>query len=259
MKKPIFGSGWKMFFKDQEAIAYAEVLKESIRSEKDVELFVLPSFTAIHRVSGILAGSDVNVGAQNMCWEDKGAFTGEVSVLSLKDMGIKYIEIGHSERRAMFGENHTTVNLKIKKALEHGLIPIFCIGEDEEEKEKNLTREFLAMEIKTALLGLDLEAAKKVVYAYEPVWAIGKDQAADAGYAEEIHKFIRGYLAGLYPESGDGAEFSIIYGGSVSAENAGELISKPDIDGIFVGRASLKIESYKEMLRLVKDAVYAEK
>ncbi len=255
MKKPIFGSGWKMFFTDSEAIAYAEKLKENIYNTENVELFVLPSFTALDRVKRILAWTGINVGAQNMCWENKGAFTGEVSVLSLQEMGVKYIEIGHSERRKLFGENNKTVNLKIKKCLEHNLIPIFCIGEESEEKEKNLAKELLATEIKTAVYGIDYSDAKKIVYAYEPVWAIGMDKSAHPDYAQEILSFIRKLLMQIYTESRDGSEFTLVYGGSVSLDNVEELISKPDIDGVFVGRASLSIESYTEMLKIIKNSI----
>lgn len=255
MKKPIFGSGWKMFLTDNEATAYAEKLKENIYKEEAVELFVLPSFTALDRIKRILHGTGIHIGAQNICWEDKGAFTGEVSVLSLAEMGVKYIEIGHSERRKLFGENNKTVNLKIKKCLEHDLIPIFCMGEESEEKEKNLAKELLATEIKTAVYGIDYGDAKKIVYAYEPVWAIGMDKSAHPDYAEEILAFIRELLTQLYPESGNGAEFTLVYGGSVSTDNVEELISKPDIDGVFVGRASLSIESYMEMLKIIKNSI----
>lgn len=254
MKKPVFGSGWKMFMTDNEAITYAQSLKENIAQELDVELFVLPSFTAIERVGSILSGSDINIGAQNMCWEEKGAFTGEVSVLSLKEIGVRYIEIGHSERRTLFGENNNTVNFKIKKGLEHNLIPVFCMGEENEEKEKNLTKELLSTEIKTALYGIEYADAKKIIYAYEPVWAIGMDKSAQPDYAEEILGFIRGLLMQLYVEAEDGSEFTIVYGGSVSLENVEELISRPNIDGVFVGRASLTIESYMEILKIIKNS-----
>jgi triosephosphate isomerase len=252
MKKPVFGSGWKMFLTDSEAISYADKLKESICEEKDVDLFVLPSFTALERVKGILSGTDIEVGAQNMSWESKGAFTGEVSVLSLYEMGIGYIEIGHSERRKMFGENNNTVNLKIKKALEFNLRPIFCMGEKSDEKAKNLAGEVLATEIKSALYGITYQDARKIIYAYEPVWAIGKEDGAPPEYAEEMLRFIRDLLASLYAESDDGTEFTIIYGGSVSLKNAAQLISKPNIDGLFVGRASLNIDSYMEILKIIK-------
>lgn len=253
MKKPVFGSGWKMFMTDKEAVNYAQRLKENVCREEDAELFVLPSFTAVERVKAILAGTDINVGAQNMCWEEKGAFTGEVSVLSLKEMDVKYVEIGHSERRTLFGETNRTVNLKIRKALEVGLIPIFCMGEELQEKEKNLTKELLSTEIKNALHEIPYDAAKKIIYAYEPIWAIGMENSARPDYAGEILGFIRELLKQLYGRSGDGAEFTVVYGGSVSPQNVEELMSKPDVDGVFVGRASLSIESYMEILNTVKD------
>lgn len=252
MRKLVFGSGWKMFLTDKEAIAYAELLKQNIDSDNEVELFVLPSFTALDRVNNILSGTDIKVGAQNMCWEDKGAFTGEVSVLSLTEMGIKYIEIGHSERRALFGETNETINLKIRKSLEHNLIPVFCIGENSTEKNLSLAKEILAIEIKTALNGVSYEDSQKIIFAYEPVWAIGKAEAAQPCYVECIHKFIREILMSLYAQSQDGTEFRIIYGGSVSPDNAEQLLNQPNIDGVFVGRASLNIESYFKMLSIVK-------
>jgi len=254
VKKPVFGSGWKMFMTDNEAINYAQKLKENVCEEQEVELFVLPSFTALDRVKSILSETDINIGAQNMCWEEKGAFTGEISVLSLKEIGAKYIEIGHSERRTLFGETNKTVNLKIKKGLEHDLIPIFCMGEEKEEKEKNLAKELLATEIKTALFGIAYEDAKKIIFAYEPVWAIGMNEAAQPDYAEEILEFIRELLTQLYRGSKDGSEFTIVYGGSVSLKNVEELISRPNIDGVFVGRSSLSIEAYMEILNIIKNS-----
>ena len=252
MKKPIFGSGWKMFMSDAEAIAHANRLKERVPTEKDVELFVLPSFTALDRVNNILKGTDICVGAQNMAWEDKGAYTGEVSALSLAEMGLKYVEIGHTERRTLFGETCGTINLKMKKALERGLIPVFCTGENAEQKDAGLAREVLATEIKTALLGIPFGQAVRILYAYEPVWAIGKADAASPGYAQEILRFIRELLVELYPESVDGADFNLLYGGSVSLKNVGDLMSRPDVDGVFVGRASMEADSYAEMLQIIK-------
>jgi len=252
MKRPIFGSGWKMFFTDKEAVTYGQKLKESIKDEKEVELFVLPSFTVLDRIGSILADTDISIGAQNMCWEDRGAFTGEVSAVSLREMGVKYIEIGHSERRELFGENNTAINLKIKTALKHNMIPIFCMGENNDEKDKNLTKELLATEIKTALFGVPYKDAVKIIYAYEPVWAIGRENSAQPDYAEEILKFIRELLSSMYVETEGGSEYKLVYGGSVSLNNIGELIKRPNIDGVFVGRASLNIDSYMEMLDIMK-------
>lgn len=251
-KKPIFGSGWKMFMSDSEALAHAARLKECVTLEPGVELFVLPSFTALDRVAGILAGTDIHVGAQNMAWEDRGAFTGEVTAASLQEMGLKYVEIGHTERRTLFGETYATVNRKMKKALAYGLIPVLCTGENADQKDAGLTREVLATEVKTAVQGIPYEQVVQVLYAYEPVWAIGKADSASAGYAQEMLRFIRTLLVSLYPESGDGAAFNLLYGGSVSLNNVGGLMSQPDIDGVFVGRASMQAASYMEMLHIIK-------
>lgn len=253
MKKPIFGSGWKMYFTDSEAVEHALGIKEKIKEENEIELFVLPSFTILSKIKEIFEGTSINVGAQNMCWEEKGAYTGEVSVRSLNEIGIQYVEIGHSERRELFGETDHTVNMKLKKALEFNFIPVFCIGEESNQKEKRLTEEILAIEIKTALSNIKYEDAVKIIYAYEPVWAIGKDDAAQPEYVEKVHSFIRETLKSNYSQSKDGTEFKIVYGGSVSLKNVEKLIKQPDIDGVFVGRSSLKLDSYIEMLQIIKE------
>jgi len=252
LKKPIFGCGWKMYFTDNEAIKHALAIKEKIKEEKEVELYILPSFSVLRELKNILEGTGINVGAQNMCWEERGAFTGEVSVLSLKEIGIKYIEIGHSERREFFGETNETVNRKLKKALEHGLIPVFCFGEKAKEKEMGLTEEVLIKEIRTALKDITYEDATNIIYAYEPIWAIGKKDSAHENYVEQIHRFIRELLKKIYVEARDGKEFKVIYGGSVSLKNISKLIQQPNIDGVFVGRASLKPNYYLEILKTIK-------
>ena len=252
MKKPIFGCGWKMYLSDNEAIKHAEALRARVRREDQVELYVLPSFTAIREVKKTLEGTDINVGAQNMCWEEKGAFTGEVSVRSLKEIGIKYVEIGHSERREFFGETDETCNMKIKKALEFDMIPVFCIGENATEKDDGLTKEVMKREITMALKDIVFENARNIIYAYEPVWAIGKDDAADPNYVEDVQKYIRELLTELYPMSNQGVEFKVVYGGSVSLKNVSDLVKKPNIDGVFVGRSSLDPNNYEKMLGIIK-------
>lgn len=255
MKKPIFGCGWKMYLSDNEAIQHAKELRSRVGREEQVELYVLPSFTAIRDVKKILDDTDISVGAQNMCWEEKGAFTGEVSVRSLKEIGIRYVEIGHSERREFFGETDETCNKKLKQALKHDMIPVFCIGELDDEKEQGLTKDVMKREVSVALKDIAYEDAKKVIYAYEPVWAIGKDDAADPGYAEDVQKYIRELLAELYPDSDGGKEFKIVYGGSVSLKNVAQLMQKPNIDGVFVGRSSLDADNYKKILEIVKESI----
>jgi triosephosphate isomerase len=252
MKKPIFGCGWKMYLSDNEAVNHAKKLKSRVSREDQIELYVLPSFTAIRDVKKILEGTDINVGAQNMCWEDKGAFTGEVSIRSLREIGIKYIEIGHSERREFFGETDETCNKKLKKALEYDMIPIFCIGENAAEKEYGLAKVVMHKELTIALHNIDYEDAKKIIYAYEPVWAIGKDDAADPDYVEDVQKYIRHLLTELYPMSNQGIDFKVVYGGSVSLKNVSDLVKKPNIDGVFVGRSSLDVDNYERMLEIIK-------
>ncbi len=254
MKRPIFGCGWKMYFKDSEAIEHANILADKISVEENIELYVLPSFTVLREVSKILKDTSISVGAQNMSWNEKGAYTGEVSVLSLKEMDIKYVEIGHSERRKYFAETDKTINKKLKKALEYDLVPVFCIGENANEKNNNLTEEVLTRQIQNALEGIGVNDAKKIIFAYEPVWAIGKSDAANVDYVEVTHKFIRSLLRFNYSSQiNDGEEFKLVYGGSVSTENAADLIEKPNIDGIFVGRASLDPNGYFEILNIVKN------
>ncbi len=253
MKKPIFGCSWKMYFKDNEAIQHALALKERINNEVDVELYVLPSFTTLREVQEILKDTPISVGAQNVCWAEKGAYTGEVSILSLQEIGIKYVEIGHSERKEYFGETDKMINKKIKTALEYGLTPVFCIGEGVKEKDDGLTEEILARQLQVGLEGICLEDARKIIFAYEPIWAIGKTDAALPGYVEFIHKYIRTLLKYNFLQGNNEKEFMVIYGGSVSSKNVAHLIKQPNIDGVFVGRASLNPDRYFELLDIVKN------
>ncbi|MCT4542960.1 MAG: triose-phosphate isomerase [Vallitalea sp.] len=254
MKKPIFGAGWKMYLSDSEACQLATIINKSTILNDSVESYVLPTFTVLDRVNNILSDCVVNVGAQNMCYEHSGAFTGEVSVRSLVEMGLKYVEIGHSERRSLFNDTHVSINRKVKLALENKLIPILCIGEDLNDKIAMRTNEVLEMDIRTALFGVDYEAAKEIIFAYEPIWAIGQQESAGAEYANNVHMFIRQLLNSLYDESQNGDEFKIVYGGSVTAGNAEQLMKQPHIDGVFVGRSSLDIESYETIFRIVSES-----
>lgn len=252
MKKPIFGCGWKMYLSDNEAVNHAEKLRTRVGREDQIELYVLPSFTAIRDVKRILEDTGINVGAQNVCWEEKGAFTGEVSIRSLKEIGIKYVEVGHSERREFFGETDETCNKKLKTVLEHGMIPILCIGENAIEKEDGLTKEVIKRELTIALHNIAYDDARKIIFAYEPVWAIGKDTAADPDYVEDVQKYIRDLLSELYPTPDRGVEFKVVYGGSVSLKNVFDFVQRPNIDGVFVGRSSLDVDNYEKMLEIIK-------
>jgi triosephosphate isomerase len=243
-----------MYLSDSEACELATRINESNILTDSVESYVLPTFTALNRVKDILANSVVNVGAQNMCYEQSGAFTGEVSVRSLVEMGLGYIEIGHSERRSLFNDSHASINRKVKLGLENNLIPILCIGEDLNDKIAKRTNEVLEMDIRTALFGVKYEDAKKVIFAYEPIWAIGQQESAGAKYANNVHMFVRQLLSSLYNESQNGEEFKIVYGGSVTVNNVEQLMREPHIDGVFVGRSSLNIESYETIFRKVSES-----
>jgi triosephosphate isomerase len=202
-------------------------------------------------VGDSLAESNIKVGAQNVHWEDSGAFTGEISAALLKSLNVTYVILGHSERRQFFGDTNETVNKKIKSVLKHGLLPIVCIGESLEEREAGKTMDVIKKQCDGSLAGLTAEEMEKITLAYEPIWAIGTGKTATADQAQEVHAFIRGWLKEKFGE--DTAEVvRIQYGGSVKAENTVELLSQPDIDGALVGGASLKVDLFSG---LIKNAV----
>ena len=213
-----------------------------------IDIVICPVFTALSEVAEVIDQSNIAVGAQDLYWMDEGAFTGEVSPLMIKDAGAKYVIIGHSERRQYFGETNETVNKKITAVLKHGLTPIVCVGEALAEREANKTFDVLTDHINNGLRGISEEDARKIVIAYEPVWAIGTGKTATAQQAQEAHKFIRGLLTKLY-----GAEpadsMRIQYGGSVKPENIKELLNQADVDGALVGGASLKVDSFVSIVR----------
>ncbi len=208
-----------------------------------VDVVICPPFTALSEVAEVLSESDIGLGGQDMHWQDEGAFTGEISAPMLKDAGCRYVIIGHSERRQFFGETNETVNKKLKAALEHGLTPILCVGENLQEREANKTFEVIQNHIINGLQDISAELMFNTVIAYEPVWAIGTGKTATDQEAQEAHQYIRGLLRKSYGD--DVAEsVRIQYGGSVKPENIAGLIAKPDVDGALVGGASLKIDSF---------------
>lgn len=212
-----------------------------------VDVVICPPFTALSEVAEVLSESDIGLGAQNMHWQDEGAFTGEVSAPMLKEAGCGYVIIGHSERRQFFGETNETVNKKLKAALGHGLTPIVCVGENLKEREANKTFEVIQDHIKNSLLDISAEDLLKTVIAYEPVWAIGTGKTATGEQAQEVHKYIRDLLRKIYDDT-VADSVRIQYGGSVKPENIAELIAKPDVDGALVGGASLKIDSFTSIV-----------
>jgi triosephosphate isomerase len=249
MREWIVAGNWKMHNTVEESVALANAIKGGCAALKKGEVVLAPPFTALSGVSETIKGSRVTLAAQNMFYEDKGAFTGEIAPAMLKDIGCTYVIIGHSERRKYFYEKDNDVNLKVKKALPLGLKPIMCVGETNEEREKNVTRAVVGRQVKEGLKGV--EKIGNVVIAYEPVWAIGTGKVATSTQAQEVHAFIRGILKDLYGSTANGIR--ILYGGSVTKDNIGELIEMEDIDGALVGGASLKADSFLGIIQKIAE------
>jgi triosephosphate isomerase (TIM) len=245
---PFMAGNWKMNKTTGEAIDLVRELKAAISGVKGVEVAVAPPFTALYAVCKELEGSSIRLAAQNLYWEEKGAFTGEVSPLMLKEVGCHYVIIGHSERRQFFGETDETVNRRIKAALAQGLKVIFCIGETLKEREEGKTFSVIERQVEDGLKNLSDKEMKNIVIAYEPIWAIGTGKTATPGQAEEVHRFIRGKIEKLYSQEVS-EEIRIQYGGSVTPENIKGLMEQANIDGALVGGASLKAESFSKIVR----------
>lgn len=243
MRKTVIAGNWKLNNTSKEAVELVTLLKRDLADVSDVDIIVCPVFTVIADVRDVLSESNIKIGAQNLYWEDSGAFTGEISAPLIKDVGAEYVIIGHSERRQFFGETNETVNKKIKAALQHGLTPIVCVGENLEERESDKTFDVIGSQCKESLSGFSADEMKKMIVAYEPVWAIGTGKTATPDQAQEVHKFIRGILVEMQNEE-VAESITIQYGGSVKPENIKDLISQPDIDGALVGGASLKRDSF---------------
>lgn len=240
-----------------EAIELANGLKRQLfdLDSQDIDIVLCPPFTALSEVAEVMQGTNIQLGAQDMHWQDEGAFTGEISPLMLKDTGCRFVIIGHSERRQYFGETNESVNKKIKAALRHGLISIVCVGETLDEREKGRTFKVLDDHIQNGLKDITNEDILKVVIAYEPVWAIGTGKTATSAQAQEAQKYIRDLLIKMYNK--DIADIvRIQYGGSAKPENITELLSQPDVDGALVGGASLEMISFSE---IVKKAIEVRK
>jgi triosephosphate isomerase len=246
MRLPLIAGNWKMHKTSGEAVELVKGIKE-LGSPEGVELAVCPPFTALRDVFLVLKGSNIKLGAQNMHYEDSGAFTGEISPLMLKDLGVEYVIIGHSERRQLFGETDLMVNKKIHKALERELCPIVCVGETLEEREAGKTEEVVGNQIFKALDGVKPGDIVSVVIAYEPIWAIGTGKSATAEEANRVIGYIREVVETLAKDHGD--RIRILYGGSVKPANAGELLKQPQIDGALVGGASLSVREFIDIAR----------
>lgn len=240
MRKKIIAGNWKMNMTPSQAVALVEQLKPLVKNEAVDVVFCVPAIDIIPVVKAC-EGSNIQVGAENLFYEDKGAYTGEISADMLLDAGVKYVIIGHSERREYFAETDETVNKKVLKALEKGLTPILCCGESLQQREQGICFDWVRMQIKIALQGVSDEQAKTIVIAYEPIWAIGTGKTATTEQAQEVCKAIRDCVAEIY-DTDTAAAIRIQYGGSVNAGNASELFAQADIDGGLVGGASLKEE-----------------
>jgi triosephosphate isomerase len=250
MRKTIIAGNWKMYKVIGEAIDLANGLKrELFEIDKDVVDTVLCApFTALTEVHEVIENSNIALGAQDMYWQDEGAYTGEVSGTMLKDAGCQYVIIGHSERRQFFSETNETVNKKVRASLKCGLQPIMCVGEMLAQRETGLTFEVLKDHVNNGLREISPEQALSIVIAYEPVWAIGTGKTATPVQAQEAHSYIRGLLVKLYDQK-TAASIRIQYGGSVKCENISELMQQPDVDGALVGGASLGIDSFAAIVK----------
>lgn len=243
MRKKLIAANWKMFKTPDEAQAFTKAFIPLVAGQKHAEIVLCPSPTLLPTVVDAVRNNPISVACQNMHWLDSGAYTGETSPLQLKALGVTHVLIGHSERRQYFGETDEIVNLKLKSALAHGLVPIVCVGELLQEREANQTEEVLVRQTSIALSGIDAAAAGSIVIAYEPVWAIGTGKTATPEIADEAHKIVRAQIAkSLSPALA--ASTRILYGGSVKPDNTKALCSLEDIDGALVGGASLDPASF---------------
>ena len=245
MRKPILAGNWKMHKTIAEALEFVSDIKDRVNNEK-VEAVICAPFTLLKDLKEATKGTSIKVGAQNMHFEEKGAFTGEISPLMLKELDMDYVIIGHSERRQYFNETNETVNKKVLKALEVGIDPILCVGETLEEREAGNTKDVCKVQVEKALENVSKEDIAKVVIAYEPIWAIGTGKTATSEDANDVIAYIRQVVANLYKDLAN--EVRIQYGGSVKPSNVGEIMNQSDIDGALVGGASLEANDYIQLV-----------
>ena len=247
-RKPILAANWKLNKTIKEAVDFVTAFKRLVFDAQNVDIVICPVFTALSEVSELLIESNIKLGAQDVFWEEKGAFTGEVSAALLKDAGANYVIIGHSERRQFFHETHGSVNKKTKAALAAGLLPIVCVGESLKERETGTTFRVIEEQLKGAFAGFDTAQMKKIVLAYEPVWAIGTGKVATPAQAQEVHAFIRKQITAAFGQE-VAKTLRIQYGGSVKPDNIAELMREQDIDGALVGGASLDPGAFAEIVK----------
>ena len=247
-RTPLIAGNWKMYKTGPEAVDTAQRLVELLADTADVDIMIAPVFTALDPVSQVVADSRVGLGAQNLYWEKEGAYTGEISADMLVAAGCQYVIIGHSERRQYFGETDETVNKKIRAAIDAGLIPVFCVGETEAEREAGQTFSVLDKQVQIGLGGYFAKDLGTLVIAYEPVWAIGTGKTATKEQAQEVHQYIRSLIEQNIDKT-LAQSMRILYGGSVKPDNVADLMQMPDIDGALVGGASLDAESFSKIVK----------
>ena len=249
MRRKVIAGNWKMNMLPNEAIDYIQAFEPMVKDAKAEVILCVP-YTDLFYCLMNAQGTNIKIGAQNMHFAETGAYTGEVSGKMLKSIGVEYVIIGHSERRQYYNETDESVNKKIKAALENELKPIVCVGETLEQREAGITKDFVTTQVKNAFEGLEKEDAKKIIIAYEPIWAIGTGKTASKEDANEVCSWIREEIRSLYGDIAD--EIIIQYGGSVKSSNAKELFSMPDIDGGLVGGASLDAEDFSKIVNYTK-------
>lgn len=248
MRRPLIAANWKMHKTLSEAVSFMEALQEEIGPCNDRDVVIAPSFTAIASVAAALRLEGFKLSAQNCHYEEKGAYTGEVSALMLKDVDCTYVILGHSERRHIFGETDEFIQKKVVSAFKHGIVPILCVGEVLDEREAGKTMEVVEKQIGKALQEMSGQQASELVIAYEPVWAIGTGKTATPEQAQEVHRFLRERVAALFDKT-IAKGLRIVYGGSVKPDNVDSLMAMPDIDGFLVGGASLEVSSFKRIVQ----------
>ncbi|MCL1944212.1 MAG: triose-phosphate isomerase [Firmicutes bacterium] len=248
MRNKIIIGNWKMNKTPSQTESFLQEILPKIKQSSSVVVFCVP-FTNLDIASKLLKGTKANLGAQNISWQDSGAYTGEISGAMLKELSVSYALIGHSERRQYFGETDTTVNQRTVAAHRHNIIPVVCVGETLQERQSGNAQDIVTNQIKQALKDITPEQAQNTIVAYEPIWAIGTGVTASANDAQEMLKHIRKQLNNLYGDIAD--KMHLLYGGSATAANAQELLSQPDLDGLLVGGASLKVEDFSTMANIV--------
>lgn len=250
MRTLLIVGNWKMNKTSSEATVFIHALKERITSSTEtVEIVIAPPFTALESARRALGTSPIQLGAQNMCWEDQGAYTGEISAPMLKDLGCRYVILGHSERRALFGESSNRLQKKLHTALMHGLKPILCIGESLEQREGGLTDQVLTQQLTEALSGMSIDAMPSLTIAYEPVWAIGTGKSATIDQAASAHRTIRQVIVKV-GSSSIADSMRILYGGSVTPQNIASLLSSDQINGALIGGACLQVDSFATIIEI---------